>query len=163
MVSGGEFMSETTRMTVPLTGEHVDTSHVDATPAQQPERQTGFVNGVYQPPEGRQSLHRIRMSRPPVEQVETAPVWVENRGGGGRFEHRPVERQVEPSSPPQPSASDALTKQVGDLTNVVTLLARRVAGDAVVDDGPRMPNAAMYDFFDPQSEGEFYQAMNEYV
>src|SRR5262245_40245527 len=166
--SGREVMSQTVQ--VPLTGSNVIPSSDGPAQPQQTERESGFVNNVYVPPSSRQSLHKARLGQSIAKQVEqqteTAPQWRDNPNGqGGRFEHRPVERQAEPersSPPPAPQATqqpnDAVQHQLNQLTQAVMLLA-----GVEPDRGPKMPNAAAYDFFDPQSEGEFYQAMNEYV
>src|SRR5262245_4270992 len=165
--SGREVMSQTVQ--VPLTGSNVIPSSDGPAQPQQTERESGFVNNVYVPPSSRQSLHKARLGQSIAKQVEqqteTAPQWRDNPNGqGGRFEHRPVERQAEPepSAPllknSSPEPTDAVQHQLNQLTQAVMLLA-----GVEPDRGPKMPNAAAYDFFDPQSEGEFYQAMNEYV
>jgi|SRR5262245_9934261 len=156
---------------VPLTGTNVTPSG-DSPHVQQPEREptSGFVGGVYQPPAQRTGIHQTRLGAfaKQAEQSEVAPQWVDNRNGsGGKFEYRPVERQEpERNSPPpsQPATqpNDALTRQVGDLTAAVTLLAQHQLG-IEPDTGPQMPNPAAYDFYDPQQEGEYHQALQKYV
>src|SRR5262245_12808374 len=159
---------------VPLTGSNVTPSEA-APQATQPERETGFVNNVYVPPASRVGIHKTRLGQSIAKQVEqqseTAPTWVDNRNGnGGRFEHRPVERtepQPERSSPsptPQPPTqpNDAISQQLSQLTQAVTMLAQHQLG-IEPDTGPRMPDPAQFDFYDPQSEGEYHQALQKYV
>ena len=162
--------------TVPIEGSSVSNEgsvplgETSAQPAQLPA--SGFVDGVYQPPAGRASLHRVRMGASIAKQVEqveqpVAPVWQDNPGGqGGRFEYRPVERQSEPiqaTSPPQQAApvNDAISQQISQLTNAVTLLAQHQLG-IEPNAGPLMPNPADFDFYDPQQEGEYHQALQKY-
>ena len=153
---------------VPLTGSQIVSDRPGPAVEQQPPRESGFVGGTYQPPEGRQSLHRVRMgaSIARQEQVEVAPQWVENKYGAGRFEYRPVERQAEPepSSPPQQTAqpNDAISQQISQLTNVVTVLAQRQLG-IEPDTGPRMPDPAQFDFYNPEDEAQYHQALQKYV
>jgi len=146
-------MAEETKVTVPI-----GLSEGPAQPAQEQEK----------PLWARKSLHTVRMPRREVQQTETAPQWVDNPGGqGGRFEYRPVERQAEPiqatSPPPQSApANDAISQQLSQLTNAVTLLAQHQLG-IEPDRGPLMPNPVDFDFYDPQQEGEYHQALQKYV
>lgn len=152
-------MAESIKVQVPLTGEHV-TPHGEAPPQQQPERVSGFKDGVYQPPEGRQPLHKLRMPRQ-ADQTQTEPVWT-----GNRFEWKPVERAEPPQAtapPPQSApANDAVSRQISQLTDVVALMAQK-QGLIPEDTGPRMPDPARFDFYDPQDEAEYHRMHKEYV
>lgn len=100
-------MSETVR--VPLEGQHVTPQAQAPQPTQQPARETGFQNGVYQPPTQRPSLHQTS-------------------AGIRQAYKESMERQTQASAPapapaPQPSQTDALSQQITQLTNTVALLA----------------------------------------
>ena|SRR2546428_3187777 len=135
----------------------------------QPEPQSGFKNGVYVPPAQRVGPHQTRMGvvlAKHVEQSEsTAPVWIDNpRGGGGRFEYRPVQR-AEPiptaaSQVAQPS--DAVSQQLGVLTNTVKLLAQRQLG-IEPDTGPKMPNPEAFNFYDEQETALYHKMLQDYT
>src|SRR2546428_13966220 len=113
-------MNETT-VTVPI--------QLDGPAEQQAQSEplSGFKNGVYVPPAQRVGPHQTRMGAVLAKHVEqsesTAPVWVDNpRGGGGRFEDRPVQR-AEPIPTTAPQAAqphDAGSQQPGDLTEALT-------------------------------------------
>jgi hypothetical protein len=104
----------------------------------------------------RRSLHNVKMGQAlfkPAE-VETTPDWT---GRGFTFRDKPV---AAPEPPPQPvPANDAMQAQINTLTQAV----QHLAGIQPPNSGPLMPNPADYDFYDPQQEGEYHQALQEYV
>jgi hypothetical protein len=164
-------MSETTvRVPIGLEPQHGQTGEASPppTPAQQPERQTGFQGGVYMPKAGRTSLHQVRMSRP-------------------------VEAQA-PTPTPGPSQAEALSQQMATLQASVTALAASVGnraqptpaagrdaglsslmahnryGDGAPYEGQQygaaddqQPDPLNYDFYDQQSADEFQHHNRGYI
>ena len=126
-------------------------------------QESGFRDGVYVPPSQRTPLHKTRMGVSVVREVEqeSAPVWVE-RKGGGRFEYRPVERPAEPQASPLPQqtapANDGLQQQINILT---TAVARQLGIEP--DTGPKPPNPAEFDFYDPESAEEYRRRNDIYM
>lgn len=107
----------------------------------------------------RRSLHNVRMGQAlfkPTE-VETTPEWT---GRGFAFRDKPAAQpEVSSPSPQAPPANEGLQAQINTLTTAV----QHLAGIQPQDAGPLMPNPADYDFYDPQQEGEYHQALQAYV
>jgi hypothetical protein len=163
-----------TRISVPLEGSSV-VSQGDVSSQAQPgvqQRASAFQNGQYVPPTERQSLHKTRLgqtlaARQAEQPVETVPVWQDHPGGqGGRFEYRQVARQAETTqatAPPQSTpANDAMSQQLGVLTDVVKLMAQQ-QGLIPEDTGPTMPNPAYFDFYDAEDESRYHAELESYV
>lgn len=155
----------------PVQGEHV-TQHGDG-PVQQPAQETGFINGQYQPPSKRTTLHNTRLG----------PIL--------------AARQAEAKAPaPQPSHVEALSQQMATLQTAVNALAvshlanrpqptsapERDTGtlDKLMahnrygsgpytgesqpyDIAPDQPDPLNHDFYDPDSTADYHRLNNDYI